>query len=593
MVKRLRIPIVTLLVSATLVLASAAPAQGGPPAYQVTGVETSDGVWLATDVFLPEVPEGTKLPTVLVRTPYGRAQFRGGELVVSALVERGFAVVTQDVRGKYSSTGEFLPFVHEQDDGVETLDWIVAQPWSNGRVGMWGSSYLGYSGLVLLPTRHEALETVLHLSGWLDGHEISVPGGARHLMLVLPWLLTQEAERQRHTADLDFEALFRHLPLGTVFESVGLTSRAWVDPTIIQPPPHDFLEEPPKASVLHLTGWYDFVAGGAIAVHQELVAAGFERQRLVVGPWQHNQFYTGDTAVGDEDFGPESGFGPEAVNQLAVTWFERELKGIAPADGEPAPAEIFVMGANEWRRYREWPPRGTVPLRLALARDSGGEGRLERESEAGPRREPLRDRLPVDPNDPVPTWGGAVFHFFGDVSGVRDQREIEARPDVLTYTTEPLAAPLELLGPVRVKARLSTEGRDADLAAKLVVVRPDGYAKIVTEGIVRASGRVGGEAWEPFAPGEILELEVSLGHTALRVAPGERIRLELAGTNFPKYDRNPNSGTAPLLAEELMAVSHTIHSEASQLSFLELTVAEPVGDPFATEGSASASQGGF
>ena len=557
----------TFLLSFLFALASVTGSGAASPwAFESTGVETPDGEWLATDVYLPAASAGKKVATVLMRTPYGRHQFRDGEMLVAPLTRAGFAVVLQDVRGKWGSTGEFMPFVNEQRDGVATLDWIIAQPWSNGGVGMWGSSYPGFAALVLLPTAHPALATVFSVSGWLDGNAVNRPGGALHLMLALPWLLQQETERARSTLSYDLDRLFEHLPLVEAFESIGVESRAWRDPSILEPPAHDFQRTPPKASVFHLTGWYDFVAVSTLDVYREL-AAGATRQQLHVGPWQHNQVFTDFTSVGDEDFGPDSVLALDGIHALTVRWFEAELAGGSKSALSGPAVRVFVMGADEWRDFDSWPPRRSIQQRWLLASDDGKRTLLRATNSSQMISQPVHEALPCRPTDPVPTWGGANFHLFGEVSGVLDQRRIEARDDVRTFTSAPLEAPILILGPVRARIHISTEGRDADLVAKLVVVRPDGYARLVTDGVVRASSIHGA-----LTPGERVALEVDLGDTAVRVARGERLRVQLAGSNFPKFDRNPHSGVDPREATELLDVTHTVHSTPEAPSFLELTV---------------------
>ena len=305
----------------------ASAAEAPPPVPHKTGVETADGAWLATDVFLPGVslpdaapPAGAPVrrrPAVLIRTPYDRTQFRNGTFV-RPFLDRGFAVVTQDVRGKYASTGDFLPFADEREDGLATLDWLAAQPWSDGRVAMWGSSYLGFAALVLLPERHPALKAVFHVSGWLDGETIAAPGGATHLMLSLPWTLSQETERQRSTQDYDLDRLFRHLPLAGALRSVGIESALWENPAPLEVPLPDWNETPPRASVFHLTGWFDFVAPATLAVYRGLARVPGVRQRLVVGPWLHNQPFGRHPWAGDRDFGATSVLGTPALEVLAA-----------------------------------------------------------------------------------------------------------------------------------------------------------------------------------------------------------------------------------------------------------------------------------
>ncbi|MDA8017983.1 MAG: CocE/NonD family hydrolase [Thermoanaerobaculia bacterium] len=533
-----------------------------------TGVSTPDGIWLATDVYMPQDMASTKVSCVLMRTPYGRDQFRDGHFLVDVLTARGYVVVFQDVRGKWGSTGQFQPFVNEQRDGTTTLDWIVRQPWSDGRVAMWGASYPGFAGLVMLPTRHPALETVVNISGWLDPDPMSRPGGAHHLMLTMPWLLQQATESRSAIGEVDLEELFGHLPLIEAFDAIGVDVPAWKDPSLLDPVEHDLTSRPISPSILHVTGWFDFVAPSTLSVYRELASLPSPpRQRLLVGPWNHNQIFTDYAVVGETDFGPESVMGLAGVHEMTLRWLASEMpvsrnsSADAVALPDPSAVRVFMMG-DRWHDFESWPPRRAEVRHWYLVGSESG-GKLSTEP---PSDDAVPTALPSDPMNPVPTLGGANFHLFAGLTGPLDQRGIEARDDVVTFTSEPLREPMLVTGPVRARIYLSTEGRGADLVGKFEVVRSDGRVEVVSEGVVRSDIATG-----LIAPGQVVALDIDLGETALRLDEGMRIRLQLAGSSFPKYDRNPHTGIDSRTATELRAVTHQITSNGQKPSSLSLS----------------------
>jgi uncharacterized protein len=525
-------------------------------------VPMSDGVELAADLYLPST-EGPH-PVILIRTPYGKRPIR---VFGDHFAESGYAVLIQDVRGKFASGGNFIPFLNEQRDGLETLDFIAAAEWSDGHVGMFGSSYLGMAGLVLARHGHPALKTVFSASGWIDGDEINSPGGAFHMMLAIPWLLFSEGQTQRPLKEYDMEELFRFLPVRDVFQSIGLEVRGW-DPRVMRANAGMSSESIP-IPVFHLTGWYDFVASASLSTWKAMRNATDQPQPILVGPWVHDQIYTRETAVGEIDAGESSILGVDGITRLAIEWFDCHLR--RHCTNRPA-ARIFVLGENHWRDFDQWPPRESRTSSFHLrsrgnAATSPADGRLV----PRPSRRSGRDHFTFDPNHPVPTLGGANFHFFPKLSGPRDQREIEERDDVVLYTTDPLDSDLLIAGPVRAVLHVSTEGRDTDFTAKLVHLAAGGTALSILDGIVRLSYRNGRDARELVEPGEIVEITIEMGQIAMRIPRGDRLRLDLTSSNFPKFDRNPNSGEEPFDAAELHPVVQTIHHGKNHPSRLEIT----------------------
>ncbi|UCH84871.1 MAG: CocE/NonD family hydrolase [Candidatus Latescibacterota bacterium] len=561
-------------------------------------VPMRDGVQLEATLVRPD--DDDMHAAILVRTPYGRGQ----HLAEARLwAQNGYAVLVQDARGKFGSEGEYLPFTHEHDDGMDTLDWITNQQWNNGSIGMYGSSYLAFCQLILASSGHPALKSIMPISGWIQDDGPINASGANHIMLSIPWILHEESQTKRSLADYELDELFEYLPLIDVFESVGLDSKIWnedFDFTHLEQYHAENIDIP----ALHMSGWFDFVCGSAMAIYdQARRGPAGSLQKLVVGPWAHDQFWTTYTEVGDEDFGPESAMGHERLAKLALEWFDATLGesstiaewpdatlgesstiaewpdatlGESSTIAEWPDARIFVMGANRWVDFDSWPPQHTRDHKLFIASERGansldGDGTLS----THPPRQQGFDTYIFDPMNPVPTYGGANMHFFLHLVGVKNQRDIESRDDVLVYTTPPLENQMEIAGPIKAVYYVSTEGKDTDFTAKLVEVRADGYARIIEEGIIRASFRNGRNERQLLEPGEIYRVTIELGSTAIQIPAGHRIRLEISSSNFPKYDRNPNNGDDPIEARTLHAVTQRVYFGGDNASYVSLPVVVP------------------
>lgn len=535
-------------------LLSYGPARAQSPAEEPVRamVAMPDGPRLATDVHLP----GGRgpFPVLFVRTPYGS---ENKSLIARFFAEQGIAAVVQNARGTGGSEGGFVPLVHEYADGVATLDWIARQPWSDGRVVAYGASYGGHAALLLATSGHPSLRAVAHLAGWGDNRTFLYDDGVLRLMAHVPWLATYGAGAAPPD---DWGPVLSTTPLSTFFAAFEP-----VEDAIFRSFPYERVDVP----VLHLTGWYDYVYPGTMETYREIAARGDGAvdQRLVVGPWRHNQIWMDDTRVGDEDFGPRAKMGFDAVHAVLASWFERHLAN-EPAPPREAPVRVFVMGENRWREAEVWPPEDVELTRWYLASggdatDPDGSGRLT----SAPPDGAGSDAFVYDPNDPVPTVGGVLSHFFRAEMGPRDQRSVEARSDVLVYSSDPLEEEIVLAGPIRAILHVASEAPDFDVAAKLVVVRPDGSARIVEDGITRAA-----HAAVSIVPGEVRPYAVEIGHTALRIPVGHRLRLEVSAGNFPKYARNPQTGEDPLEAESFRSARHVVHHSEGHPSHLVLPI---------------------
>ncbi len=523
-------------------------------------VPMRDGVRLATSVFLPrgECP----CPVALVRTAYNRMGVAGW---ADGLARRGIGLVVQDTRGRYDSEGTHVPFVGEDADGWDTLDWIVAQPWSNGRVGMMGDSYLAIVQMLLAPLRHPALKVInpRFMSGdlWRQGYYCD---GALSLALTWSWLCLEVGARTSKAAftpRLDLERLLKSLPIESLDERAGVgVVPAWrqyaahfARDAFWQGMPVRERMDSYAVPTLLTAGWYDYYPNEAFRNYEALVRGAdtpelARQHRVLVGPWTHGM--NASTRLGHLDFGPEA----LRENDSSARWLECLLKGRPVEEFQKAPIRLFVMGANRWRDEYEWPLARTLFTDLHLDSDGAantllGNGRLR----TTPSSREAADRYLYDPENPVPTLGGN--HSVGPYNpglydmclpGPYDQRPNERRDDLLVYSGETLSEDLEVIGPVVLRLWAATSAPDTDFVARLCDVFPDGRSINVTEGVLR--GRFRRRQWdrpEPLEPGKVVEWEIHLQPTAYLFRAGHRLRLDVTSSNFPLWDRNLNTGGNP------------------------------------------------
>jgi putative CocE/NonD family hydrolase len=531
-------------------------------------VPMRDGVELSANVFRPDMPG--RYPTILVRTPYGK----GHDITVHyrTFVEHGYAVVVQDVRGRYGSQGIFRPLEQEPADGDDTLNWIARQPWSDGKVGMMGGSYLGIVQWKIAVLNNPHLKAIFPAVSGDDDYRdrFYSTGGAMKLGQRLLWMSENMRAPGFHP---DFSRFILHLPLRTAdAAATGQTSDMY-QKAMAHPADDAFWKsistrehlDKIRVPVFSVGGWFDnFVESDLDAYEALRKNSGVHR--ILIGPWPHNMMIK----FPGVDFGPES-FVP--IRGLQLQWFDQFLKNQdTPLLSKP-PVRIFVMGINQWRDEREWPPHAHPQLFYLESRGHAntlaGDGKLElRETVGRPA-----DHFVFDPRNPTPTAGGAVccnprvFRW-----GPMDQRAVEKRPDVLVYTTAPLKKDLEVIGKVQVVLYASTSARDTDFTAKLLDVFPDGQARHLTDGILRLRYRNSLEKPELARPGEICKLTIDAGVTGNVFQKGHAIRVEVSSSNFPRFDRNPNTGRTIADETELRTASQTIYHDARHPSRVVLPV---------------------
>jgi uncharacterized protein len=532
---RLR-PLIALIASGTLAFASSLEIVK----RLNVKVPMQDGVRLAANIFLPS--ETGRFPTILVRTPYNK----GDDLLPSfrLFVDHGYAMVVEDARGRYESEGVFDPLGQEPKDGNDTLNWIARQPWSDGKIGMLGGSYLGIVQwkAALLDNPHlKAIAPVVAGSDDYRDRYYST-GGALQLGHRLLWM--SENLRAPGFPPPDFNRFVRTLPLRRA-DLAATGQRSAILQTVLDHPAYDAfwraMSTREHISRIHVPvfmvgGWYDCFVESDLAAFSAL-RANSSVHRIVVGPWPHNM----SVKFAGVDFGNDSG---APIRRLQIEWFDQWLKSKDTPIMSSPPAHIFVMGANRWRDEPEWPPARAQMTAFYFASHTAA-NTLNGGGSLGPRpqRRSHPERFEFDPANPVPTIGGStccnpkVFPW-----GPMDQRPVERRSDVLVFTTPPVREDLEVIGPVRVVLYAATSAPDTDFTAKLVDVFPNGEARNLTDGILRLRYRDSLESPHLATPGQIYELNIDAGVTSNVFLKGHRVRLEISSSNFPRFDRNPNTG---------------------------------------------------
>lgn len=551
-------------------------------------VPMRDGVCLSTDIYLPDAPG--PFPVLLWRTPYSNN--------TAATVEqcrwyaaRGYAVVHQDVRGKYDSDGVFVHFRREADDGYDTDEWIGAQPWCNGKIGLMGGSYLGYTQIAQGIRRSRYLAAMaasvttgdVH-NGWIDND------GALFLGFALPWGAIDMAGRvMQYTRAFDWPAIFPALPLAAIDRRVGYTNenfRAWLrHPRGADPFWRGVSYEEDIAAIsvpfLVVEGWYDLFLRGAL--HDDAVIrargrteAARQFKRLMIGPWAHDTGVRNHSPSSPAE-GPERGidFGPAAaleMRKIYLRWHDYWLQGIPNGVDREPPIKIFVMGENYWRFENEWPLARTRYTQYYIASRGkanglAGDGAL---APTPPQGGAAADTFVYDPAAPVPTLGGNIC-CSSVPAGPHNHAAVEVRADVLVYSSVPLTEALEVTGPVTTKLYAATSAVDTDWTARLVDVHPDGYAQNIVDGIVRARYRMGRNA--PAAllqPGKVYAYDIDMWATSHTFLPGHRIRLEISSSNFLRFDRNLNTGEDPVTATRMEKATQTVYHSAAYPSHIVL-----------------------
>jgi putative CocE/NonD family hydrolase len=559
-----------------------------------------DGCVLKGDLFRPDSAE--KLPVLLNRTPYDKKFPLISSLTLDAIraANRGYNVVFVDCRGRFASEGVFTCFVDEGRDGYDTIEHVARQPWANGKVGTFGASYMGATQWLAAATRPPSLKAMVPSITASDYHDgWTYQGGAFSLFFNVSWTMTSlglaRLMRERASNPKAAEELgvvmgsidtmrerMDHLPLKEfpMFRAGAPYFFDWLDHPYYDDYWRALSIEERHAEIdvptLNIGGWYDIFQGGTIrnylGMRGRAPGAASRSAALMMGPWHHTLPMS--SLVGAVDMGFRSSPISVDLDGLQLDWFDHWLKGKSNDVAGAPPVRIYVMGRNEWRDEKEWPLPGTEWRRYYLhsrgrANSAYGDGALATDA---PGSEPS-DSFLYNPLNPVPTNGGGLCCYPNSVpGGAFDQSMVEHRSDVLVYSTEPLAEDVEVTGPIKLTLYASSSAPDTDFTAKLVDVGPCGFARNLTDGIIRARVRESQSAPRLMDPGKVDEFTIDMWSTSNLFKAGHRIRLEVSSSNFPRFDRNPNTGHDLFADAETQPALQTIRHDRNYASHLTLPV---------------------
>ena len=578
-------------------------------------VPMRDGIGLSTDIYRPRDAD-EDVPVIFWRTPYNFNTLSGSRLRMAVeAVNRGYAFVIQNERGRYFSEGEFEILGYPRTDGYDALDWLAAQDWSNGRVGTWGCSSSAEWQLALAAMDHPAHAAMVPMASGAgigrvgEFHEQGnwyTGGVPRNLFFV--WLynvdnplraqipagldpqmrsrIAQYNDLATDKPDVDWASHISFLPVSELLSTLGEPPATFEEFIVRTPADAGWYEgglyhdnEDWGVPALWFNSWYDVSIGPNMALYNHVRENASDRavrdnQYVVAGPNVHCNFfnYGPNTVVGERNIGDTS----FDTTGLIFAWFDRWLKGERNAwDRDTPRVQYYAMGANEWRGAEEWPPAEAEPVRLYLhsggeANSRYGDGRLSFEA---PEGEQPADTYVYDPMVPVQTIGGGDCCNGGIVHpGARDQRPVQVRDDVLVYTSDVLTEPLDATGFIDAVLYVSSDAPDTDFAVKLVDVAPDGTAYIVDDTILRARYRNGYDTPEMMEAGEVYELDFTPMTSSIVFQPGHRIQVEISSSNFPKFVRNLNTGGNNYDESEGRVATNSVHHSPERASYIELPV---------------------
>ncbi|MHB9032673.1 MAG: CocE/NonD family hydrolase [Anaerolineae bacterium] len=545
-----------------------------------------DGVRLATDIY--RLQDAGPQPVIMMRTPYNKEGALGSDGTFNLIqaVTAGYVVVAQDTRGRFASEGDFYAMFQERRDGYDAVQWAASQPWSSGAVGMYGGSYVGNTQWLAAADAPAGLKAIAPLVTFSEQYEGMCYIGGAPVLFALGWAAGMGVEDARRRIDagrmtqeevksLDWDGSDMLAPM----ERLPLTGQSWLER--LAPYACDWLAHPTPdaywqpgmladaygqitAPALNIGGWYDCFCWGVLQNYTGMRRHGAteasRHPRLVMGPWTHGGF---SGVFPERDFGPKASVQAANLTGEHMRWYDRYLKGIENGIEQEKPVRIFVMGIDRWCEEDDWPLPDARATACYLHSDGQantlrGNGRLSFEA---PTAEPA-DVYLYNPLRPAPTMGGQVLLPGANAMGPRDQREVEARDDVLVYTSAPLGQPLEVTGPVALVLWITSSARDTDFMGKLVDVFPDGKAINLTEGTLRARYRKSMTAPELLEPGAAYELTIDLWATANVFLPGHCLRLEVSSSSFPRLGRNSNTGgeiAADGAADCVVALNRVLH----------------------------------
>lgn len=556
--------------------------------YEVTvennvTMKTRDGVTLGADVYRPKA-DG-KFPVLLERTPYDkhRMTYAGVGFGVKAAAQ-GYVYIIQDCRGRFTSEGEWYPFKYESRDGYDTVEWAAALPYANGKVGLVGMSYVGVTQMLTAIAAPPHLAGIFPVITGSNYHENwTYQGGAFAQSFDQGWTtyfavdtLNRRALRDTSRAHWDMMLPLGDYPVLVPGPSSGLADY-YLD-WLAHPRYDDYWkqwsieEQFSKIMVpgFHVAAWYDLFQNGSIKNYLGIKAQGGSEaarsnQRLLVIAGGHAGL---TPKIGDIDFGKDS---VPDLKGLTLRWYDHLLKGVDNGISREKPVKIFVMGKNTWREEESWPLARTQQTRYYLhsagkANTLSGDGTLS----TTPPASEAADKYVYDPADPVPTRGGPVPSH--GPAGPVDQRSTENREDVLVYTTPAFQQDTEVTGPVTLELYVSSSAVDTDFTGKLIDVWPNGNAENLLDGILRARYRDSLEKAEFMNPGEVYKLTIDLWSTSNVFLAGHKLRVEVSSSNFPRFDRNLNTGEDPESGTRKVKATNFIYHDRDHASAVVLPI---------------------
>lgn len=599
-------------------------------------IKTRDGIYLATDIYLPSNENGP-WPVIIERTPYNKDEPSRSEVnldgsklsrqcMADAFTEQGFVVIFQDCRGRHASTGTFIKYVHEAQDGEDTFKWIMQQTWCNGSIGTMGLSYAAHTQMAVACLNPVGLKCMLMDSGgFSSAYECGIRQGGAFELKQATWAYKQAINSPQAKASslikkaIEDEDLFtwfqkmpwskgnsplKHVPEYEAYLleqwSKGEFDSFWQQSGIYA---LDKYHNIPDIPILFMSSWYDAYVKSTLSNYESLRRIKKSPMTLIMGPWLHGD--RNDTFSGDVDFGDEASFDNNLGNNwldYRINWFKRclqenQVDENEPTDGLKDDIKIFQMGGGsglkntkqrlfhggKWLSANQWPLPNTASYQLYLQPDH----KLSLEK---PNAEAASMSYVHDPDHPVPTVGGSLTsggpiffggafnqveskHFFGTDGS---NRPLSERADVLSFETEPLSQDISICGKVKIHLFITSDAPDTDFTAKLMDVYPashdypQGFAMNITDGIFRCRYRESWSKTKPLNTAEVTEITITPFETCNLFKKGHKIRLDIASSNFPKYDVNPNSGEAEGQAKSKRIAKNTIHLSQQYASYMEI-----------------------
>ncbi|WP_293849383.1 CocE/NonD family hydrolase [Steroidobacter sp.] len=539
-----------------------------------TMVPMRDGTRLSTDIYRPAKPG--RYPVILFRDAYGNGS--GATASARKWVDNGYVYVSQDVRGRFDSEGSYYPYVFEINDGYDTQQWAGSQEWSSGKVGMIGDSYRAAVQWLPAHLRSPSLTAIApRVTPFNYYKDVVYSGGALLLASRLDWAFYMSGRTGQ--SGFDWDKMRQHLPLKTMDKAFGYNTQHWRD--WIAHPSYDtywkvFDVEARVGDIdvpaLNVGGWYDAFLRGTLASYTSMSKGAYSErarrgQKLVVGPWNH--FAGGAISGSPLTFGPDAQVN---FHDLERRWYDHWLKGENNGIMQEAPVRIFVMGDNRWRDEQDWPLARTRYTKYYLqsagkANTTSGDGQLVTRTPSASQT----NTYTYDPANPVPTKGGNLLPVSLG-AGPADQGEVGKRDDVLVFTTPELTQDTEVTGNITMTLYAASSAPDTDFTAKLIDVHPDGKAYNLADGIIRARYRESIERAVLIEPGKVYEYKIDLWATSNVFKKGHKIRVDLSSSNFPKFDRNPNTGHKFGEDAELRTATQTIHHSRQYPSHIVLPI---------------------